>query len=236
MRKYILITTLLLMWSNICWAQYEPTTSGERVTHTYFCLDYNEEHEQANWVYYTLSPQNITGEAERTNTFRIDPKVSTRSASTSDYTKSGYDRGHLCPAADMSHNEVAMKESFYMSNMSPQAPSLNRGKWKSLEELVREWCKTKGELHITVGGVLKDGLPQIGANGVSVPESYYKVIYSVSDGEMIGFIMPNEKLELAVEEYATTIDNVEELIGIDLYPQLNDSIKESRIDLSKWDF
>ncbi len=226
---------LSLLSGNICLAQYEPSAAGELIEHTYYCLDYNEEHEQANWVYYSLKPENITGEAERTNTFRIDPKVSTKSASTADYTKSGYDRGHLCPAADMSHNEVAMRESFYMSNMSPQAPSLNRGRWKSLEELVREWCKDKGELHITVGAVLKSGLPQIGTNGVSVPESYYKVIYSVSDGEMIGFIMENKKLDGDVKSYATTIDNIEDIIGIDLFPQL-DQTKESSIDLSKWQF
>ncbi len=226
---------MLLLWVNFSFAQYEPTATGELIEHTYFTLDYNEEHEQANWVYYSLKPENITGEAERTNTFRIDPKVSTKSASTSDYTKSGYDRGHLCPAADMSHNETAMRESFYMSNMSPQAPSLNRGRWKSLEELVREWCKDKGELHITVGGVLKDGLSQIGTNGVSVPEEYYKVIYSVSDGEMIGFVMPNQKLDGDVKSYAITIDEVEALIGIDLFPQLDQS-KESKVDFSKWQF
>ncbi len=226
---------MLLLWVNFSFAQYEPTATGELIEHTYFTLDYNEEHEQANWVYYSLKPENITGEAERTNTFRIDPKVSTKSASTSDYTKSGYDRGHLCPAADMSHNETAMRESFYMSNMSPQAPSLNRGRWKSLEELVREWCKDKGELHITVGGVLKDGLSQIGTNGVSVPEKYYKVIYSVSDGEMIGFVMPNQKLDGDVKSYAITIDEVEALIGIDLFPQLDQS-KESKVDFSKWQF
>ncbi len=230
-----LLSLLILTWANICFAQYEPTATGEFIEHTYYCLDYNEQHEQANWVYYSLKPENITGEAERSNTFRIDPKVSTKSASTSDYTKSGYDRGHLCPAADMSHNETAMRESFYMSNMSPQAPSLNRGRWKSLEELVRDWCKDKGELHITVGGVLKDGLPQIGANGVSVPDGYYKVIYSVSDGEMIGFVMPNQKLDGDVKSYATTIDEVEALIGIDLFPQLDQS-KESKVDFSKWQF
>ncbi|MFI3293123.1 MAG: DNA/RNA non-specific endonuclease [Rikenellaceae bacterium] len=230
-----LSTLILIFVANFCFAQYEPKVAGEFVQHTYYCLDYNEQHEQANWVYYSLKPENITGEAERSNTFRIDPKVSTKSASTSDYTKSGYDRGHLCPAADMSHNEEAMRESFYMSNMSPQAPSLNRGRWKNLEELVRVWCKDNGELHITVGAILKDGLPQIGANGVSVPESYYKVIYSVSDGEMIGFIMPNQKLDGEVASYATTIDEVESLIGIDLFPQL-DQTKEATINLSKWKF
>ncbi len=230
-----LLTLLLLLTANISFAQYEPKASGELVQHTHYCLDYNESHEQANWVYYHLTPANIGGGEERTNTFRIDPKVSSKSASTSDYTKSGYDRGHLCPAADMSHTPEAMRESFYMSNMSPQTPSLNRGKWKGLEELVREWCLKRGELHIVVGGVLKEGLPTIGANRVSVPENYYKAIYSPCDNEMIAFIMPNAKLEEPIANYAVTIDALEEIINIDLFPQLGEEM-EGKININKWEF
>ncbi len=232
--KHTIISLLLLLHITICLGQYEPKANGELVIHTHYTLDYNESHEQANWVYYHLSADKLTNEVERTNSFRIDPKVSTKSASTSDYTKSGYDRGHLCPAADMSHSEEAMRESFYMSNMSPQAPSLNRGKWKGLEDLVRKWCAQKGELHITVGGVLKDGLPYIGANKVSVPELYYKAIYSPRDGQMIGFIMPNKKLDEDILNYATTIDSLEIIIGIDLYPSLGEEM-ESRVNLGMWD-
>ncbi len=220
-------TLLLLLTSHICFAQYEPKATGELVTHEYYSLDYNEQHEQSNWVYYKLSPENITGEAERSNTFRLDPKVSTKSASTSDYTKSGYDRGHLSPAADMSHCEVAMKESFYMSNVSPQLPAFNRGGWKILEESVRKWCATKGELHIVVGGVLEEGLPTIGANKVSIPKRFYKVIYAPQSAEMIAFIMPNAKIEKPTAEYATTVDEVEKIIGYDLFYGLEDKVEDS---------
>ncbi len=228
-------TLILLLLSQFAFGQYEPKAAGELVTHTHYTLDYNEPHEQANWVHYHLTPKNINGGVKRTNSFRPDPKVSTKSATTTDYTKSGYDRGHLCPAADMSHTEEAMRESFYMSNMSPQAPMLNRGKWKTLEEAVRRWALSKGELHITVGGVLKSGLPQIGANKVSVPEHYYKAIYSPTDGEMIAFLMPNTKLDNPIESYAMTVDEVEAIIKIDLFPQADQKL-EGKINLSKWDF
>ncbi len=235
-----IIYTLLLLFTTQCGlAQYEPKAQGELITHENYSLDYNEEHEQANWVYYKLAPQNIAGGAKRTNSFKIDPKVSTHSASTSDYTKSGYDRGHLCPAADMSHTTVAMRESFYMSNMSPQAPALNRGGWKLLEEQVREWCLEKGELYIVVGGILESGLPTIGGNGVSIPKSYYKVIYSPQEQEMIAFVMPNEKLPLPTQSYVTSVDEVEEITGIDLFYQLEDAVEdqlEANSDLSKWKF
>ncbi len=226
---------LLLLLTQFAFAQYEPKAKGELVQHTHYTLDYNESHEQPNWVYYHLRPTNIYGGVKRTNNFRPDPKVSTLSATTSDYTKSGYDRGHLGPAADMSQSEEAMRESFYMSNMSPQAPMLNRGGWKTLEEAVRRWCLESGELHITVGGVLKGGLPQIGANKVSVPEHYYKAIYSPKKGEMIAFLMPNTKLDNPIESYAVTVDDVEAVIGIDLFPQADQTL-EGKIELSKWGF
>ncbi len=229
------LTLLLLLLVQFAFGQYEPKATGELVKHTYYTLDYNEPHEQANWVYYHLQTKNINGGVKRTNNFRPDPEVSTGSAVTSDYTKSGYDRGHLCPAADMSHTQEAMNESFYMSNISPQTPSLNRGAWKNLEEAVRRWCLSKGELHIVVGGVLKEGLPQIGKNKVSVPEQYYKAIYSPSDGEMIAFLMPNTKLDREFGSYAVTVDEVEAIINIDLFPQLDQKM-ESKINLSKWDF
>ena len=76
---------------------------------------------------------------KRKNDFRIDPVVKTVSATPADYRNSGYDRGHLCPAGDMAFSEIAMSESFYMSNISPQVPSFNRGIWKTLEQKVRDW-------------------------------------------------------------------------------------------------
>ena len=65
----------------------------------------------------------ITGQSERTENFRPDPAVPSGSAQLNDYKNSGYDRGHLCPAGDMTFNEQAMSETFYLSNMSPQEPA-----------------------------------------------------------------------------------------------------------------
>ena len=114
----------------------------EIVKHTAFTLCYSEAHEQAKWVAYHLTAEmcDNSGE-ERTNNFRTDPDVKTGSASPEDYKKSGFDRGHLCPAGDMGWSEQTMSESFFMSNMSPQAPSFNRGIWKKLEEQIRVFRK-----------------------------------------------------------------------------------------------
>ena len=104
----------------------------ETVTqHSAYSLVYNHKHMQANWVAYNLTYGNTIGGAERSSKFSIDPAISPRTAVTSDYTKTGYDRGHLAPAGDMKFSAQAMAESFYMSNVSPQLPGFNRGIWKN---------------------------------------------------------------------------------------------------------
>ena len=117
--------------------EFLPHGKGEIVRHTYFVLSYNSIHKQANWVYYFPQLTNKTNKTKRTNNFKEDTSVWAGSAKPSDYTKSGYDRGHLCPAGDMTLSVEAMSETFFMSNMSPQVPGFNRGIWKSVEDQVR---------------------------------------------------------------------------------------------------
>ena len=101
------------------------------VQHDYYTLSYNEQYEQADWVMYRLSGDSLKGDKfRRKNDFRKDTLITTESATLNDYKRSGYDRGHLCPAADRSWSETALSETFYMSNMSPQKPRFNRGIWK----------------------------------------------------------------------------------------------------------
>ena len=103
-----------------------------------YSLGYIEYHEQPAWVTYKLTRTEATTKAaKRGDDFREDPSVPTGSATLADYRRSGYDRGHLAPAADMAFSSKTMSESFYMSNMSPQKPAFNRGCWKELEEQVR---------------------------------------------------------------------------------------------------
>jgi len=198
--------------------------SDEVVTHTGFSLLYNESYEQASWVAYFLTRERTNKQFDRTDKFLPDPKISTGSATDSDYAGSGYDRGHLAPAADMGWSSVAMQESFYYSNMSPQVPSFNRGIWKKLEEQVRSWAVEYDSIFIVTGPVLKPGLPGIGPNNVSIPEYYYKVIldHKGADVKGIGFILPNGASNEALTTYAVSIDSVERMTGIDFFPALPD--------------
>ena len=207
-----------------------------------YTLCYRESYEQAEWSAYCLTEDELVKNAKRSDDFRADPEITTGSATPADYKKSGYDRGHLSPAADFAFSEKAMSETFYMSNMSPQKGSLNRGIWKDLESKVREWAELYGRVYVISGPVLEKPATEyksIGENQVSVPEFYYKVILaplyadendkaSPEDAQnimMMAFIFPNEKCEGTLDDYAVTVDEVESRTGLDFFAPLPDSIE-----------
>ena len=216
----------------------EPKSTGEIIKHTYYSLAYSEENEQAYWVYYELTPELINGTQSRTDDFRADPLVSTGSASLSDYSGSGYDRGHLCPAADMTLNKTSMSESFYLSNMSPQLAGFNRGIWSTLEAQVRKWALVYSKLYVVSGPIFKDDISSIGANQVTVPGYYYKVLFDGKD-KMIGFILPNASSSKSLIQFIVNVDKIEEETGIDFFSGLDDKLEnqlEGSINTASWDF
>lgn len=215
-----------------------PASAGEIVRHTWYVLAYNEDYEQAEWVAYQLTRQHLNeNHAERPNTFRPDPDVRTESATPRDYASSGYDKGHLCPAADMAFDSKAIDETFYMSNISPQVPAFNVGIWRELEELTRDWARKFKDLYVVTGPVLRPGRPHIGFSKVAVPEAFYKVLYAPDQEKSIAFVIPNELGNQSVMSFSCNIDQVEELTGIDFFPKLlngpNEAI-EASLDRSIW--
>ena len=122
-----------------------------------FHLSYNEKHEQSNWVAYILTKKMVRNDkVDRSDNFRSDKNIKTKSASLNDYRGTGYDRGHLAPAADMHWSELSMSESFLMSNMSPQEAEFNRGVWKKLEEQVRDFAVENETIFVVTGPVFKN--------------------------------------------------------------------------------
>lgn len=219
-----------------------PANDGGLTVHSGYTLKYSEEHEQPLWVAYVLTPaEAVIKVTDRQDNFRPDPSIITGSATLADYRGSGYDRGHLAPFADLSWSEESASDSFYLSNMSPQAPALNRGRWQDLEATVRTFSLS-GPICVVTGPVLSGGpYKTIGENKVSVPEYYFKAIL-FHDGDRtraIGFIMPNGNCPDKVQAYAVTIDDVEKMTGLDFFPLLPDELEnavESTFDLSLWDF
>ncbi|MCS7036848.1 MAG: DNA/RNA non-specific endonuclease [Saprospiraceae bacterium] len=200
-----------------------PTsTTGAVVRHTYYVLSYSEDHEQAEWVAYELLRERLQQPwVERFGAFRPDPDVRTESATPRDYSGSGYDRGHLVPAADMAFDAKAMDETFFMSNISPQVRTFNGGVWRELEENIRDWAKRMDVLYVVTGPVLtRPGLGQIGFNRVTVPSAFYKVIYAPQQRNAIGFVIPNAMSDRPLLEYACSVDEVEKITGIDFFLRL----------------
>lgn len=220
-----------------------PSSNYEVTTHAHFALGYDEKHEQAAWVAYKLEGRETRGSAEREDRFIPDPKVRTKSARHSDYSGSGYDRGHLAPAADFKFSEKAMAESFYMSNMSPQKPRFNRGIWKELEEKVRANVRRDKAYYVVSGPVLKGGrLRKIGRKTkVSIPRYYYKILLDLEEPEIkaIAFLMKNEGSDKPLSSFVVSIDKIEEVTGIDFFPNLPDDLEkklESSTSLKGWEF
>ena len=211
------------------------------VRHAAYALVYSEEHEQARWVAYELTEAETHGPEERSSGFYEDPDVPTGSATDADYAGSGFDRGHLAPAGDMTWSSTAMTESFYYSNMSPQQPSFNRGIWKKLETLARAWGQTYGAVFIITGPVLEAGLPVIGPNKVSVPAAYYKIIlrYNGNDWHAIAFLLPNAASSDPLTTFVRPVDEIEKRTGLDFFPALPDDLEnglEAAVDQAKWDW
>ena len=127
----------------------------------------------------------------------------------------------------MGYSMETMVQSFYCSNMSPQVPRFNRGIWKKLEMQVRNWAITYDSLYIVTGPIFSDSMKVIGPHRVAVPKAYYKVLLQKRNRnwEGIGFILPNSNTKVDFKDYATNIDKVEEITGLDFFWGLEDRIE-----------
>lgn len=221
-----------------------PTIKDNRsdrvITHKGYTVSYNYDWKIPNWVAYELTDWEVEGEVPRYDKFKPDPMVPQyATAVTDDYKYSGYDRGHMAPAADMKWDEQVMKESFYLSNICPQNPNLNGGVWKDLEEQVRDLAYQKGSIFVVCGPIVNDASTTIGLNKVVVPQAFFKVLLQENNGEIhtIGFVYENKSGSKPMSTYAMTVDEVEKMTNIDFFPSLPDNIEksvESDVDFSKW--
>lgn len=207
-------------------------TRPERcLEHLGYTVSYHPNWHIPNWVAYELTAQETEGFEERTNKFLPDPKIKYNPVVTSDYTHSGYDRGHMAPAADMKWSAQAMQESFYMTNICPQNHNNNAGDWKDLEELGRDWARRYGSIYICCGPVVTDTTQTIGyERKIVVPQAFYKVFLrqkAGSDWTAIGFVMPNQAGNRPLMTYMKTVNEIEEMTGIDFFYRLPDAVEET---------
>lgn len=220
--------------------QWLPTsTTGEVIHQNYFVLSYSEVHEQAEWVAYELKKNQLTNQQFDRPYFVQDRKVSAESADWRNYKNSGYDRGHLVPAADRSFDYNAFHETFLTSNISPQNREFNAGIWNRLEQNVRRWANKKNGVFVITGGVLEDGLPTIGDEEVSVPNEFYKIVIDVFEEKpkLIAFLIPNQPSGRSYFDFVVSVDEIEAKTGIDFLHHLPDALEfplEKEISTSYW--
>ncbi|WP_053971463.1 DNA/RNA non-specific endonuclease [Mangrovimonas sp. ST2L15] len=211
------------------------STTGVIVHHQGYSLSYSEAYEQAEWVAYELLEDQLSDVDRKRPYFEVDEAIPTGAASWRNYKNSGYDRGHLCPAADRQFDEDLFNETFLTSNISPQNHEFNSGIWNSLEQKVRYWAKSYHGVYVVTGGVLKPGLETIGSEKGAVPEYFYKIILDYNEGnpKAIAFLMPNRALGRKIKPYIVSVDSIEKLTGIDFFPKMEDRLEEE-IEV-KWD-
>ena len=218
---------------------YPTTTTGVIIEHAYYHLSYAEKHEQAEWVAYEMKKSQLSQNEIKRPYFVEDRDVKSGSADWRSYKNSGYDRGHLCPAADRKFDYDAFHETFLTSNISPQNRQFNGGIWNRLEQKVRFWAKKYDGVFVITGGVLKNGLPAIGDDRVSVPEEFYKIVVDASGDELkaVAFLIPNKGTDASFYDFAVTIDQIEAKTGIDFFPALPNSEEkklEATVNLKAW--
>lgn len=219
----------------------EQSRKEQIIRHEGYTVSYNSDFKIANWVAWDLTKEEAQSKkAVRTNNFVPDPEAKGATAYDEDYKGTGFDRGHLAPAADMKWSAKAMRESFYFSNICPQNKNLNKGVWNSLEQKSRQWSMKYDTLLIVAGPVIQKDMRRLGKNRVGVPSHFYKVICTMSDGnyEGIGFLFENtEHKNVSLIDYAIPIDSVEKVTGIDFFyliPERKQKKMESEINISKW--
>ena len=217
-----------------------PDVDNRMLNYRGFTVAFNPSKPQPNYTVWTLEPEETDGPYSRKDAnFMPDDNVE-GSATLADYRNSGFDRGHMAPAADMKWSKQAMNDCHLLTNMCPQDNRLNAGAWATVEKNARKWALRHGPLVIVAGPVLSDRMPRtIGTSKIPVPERFFKVILAPkADPPMgIAFIMPNEYVEGGAQATVTSIDEAEAVTGFDFFAALPDDIEadvEKQNSLRSW--
>ena len=209
-----------------------------------YTLSFNKETNLPNWVAWRLDKKKLAQKVNRERYgFAADPDMEgVNAVVTQDYARSGYDRGHMCPANDSRWSGEAMKESFYMTNICPQNHNLNSGDWNELEQACHRWAEQQ-PVYIVCGPILykKSQAQYIGKeHQIRVPEAFFKVVLTgVEKGNprAIGFIYKNAEGNRPLDAYVNTVDQVERITGFDFFPALPDEVEaqvESQYTMKDW--
>ena len=223
--------------------------------HSAMIIGFNCDLKLAAWSFHVLSPDVLVGGVSRTNDFRKDSLIECGDGIEQDYFRRfpkedgtvtfenfGFDRGHLAPSADFRWSQKALSESYFYSNITPQAPGFNRESWAEVEDLMRRiMANNPRTYYIVTGPILDKNLPKVekGTNKLPIPAFHYKIIIDLTPDNQKGmaFLMPNKKCDMPPSAYVVSIDSIEKLTGLDFFSKLDQSIAasiESKSNFSLW--
>lgn len=241
--KYIITIIIILVAShayattNLIYAGQPISTQAVLVlTNQGYIVGYSEEQKCPLWVCYRIDNVTNLTAPPRPGSFRVDKRTASK-VKPSDYTNTGYDRGHLAPSygIGLMWGAEAQRETFLMSNVIPQDPALNRGPWKKLELLVaKKWSKHSTRLWIITGPIFNRAHTNH-INGIKLPGGSYKIL--LNEGErlsVLAFGIPqNVNVRDEPEQFLLNVDAIETLTGLDFFHELPDEL-ENRIEKGLW--
>ena len=217
------------------------TASDNILEYEGYTASYNTSTLIPNWVAYELTDAETRGDAQRDDkVFSMDLSFKGPQAKREDYSKSGWTKGHMAPAGDFFWSDAALTETFYFMNVCPQDETLNAKDWNYLEKQVRRWAREYGKVWVVTGPIIgKNRYGTIGDDKVVVPDAFFKAVM-VQSGSLyssIGFVMGNDSQRYYLADCAVSVNDLEKLTGVDLFPSLPDSIEElveADYDFSVW--
>ena len=226
---------------------FMPTTSSdcnEIIDYNFYSVSFCENFGLSEWAIYILNINQLDNRIPRTNDFRPDPNLHKRGvgATMADYKGSGFDRGHLVPAADMKYGAEAMSESFYLTNIVPQYPAFNRGDNNRHENIFRDWAWQSNErsIIVIVGWNTNDNFTDFLHGGnIPVPKNSYRIYIDYVNFRAIAFYVPSVPLDRVPSgikatgrnfitdrneliTYTISIDSLETITGLDFFHKLSD--------------
>lgn len=214
--------------------RYGCPAADQILVNRFYSVGYSYYFRQAKWALEIVDPdKKDLDEVARSDNFRPDFRVPKRfRADLSDYSGSGYDRGHLVASANLNDEHIQNSETFLLSNMSPQTPRFNRQKWRSLESAVRKLDENSKvlETYVITGPIFDFShvIEMIGEgdrNGVSipVPSHFFKCVLTEEKSgrlKMWAFEMVNSELNGALKEYQVSTSYIEKRAGILIWGDL----------------
>ena len=203
-----------------------------------FAIGYSNKYRQPQWVSYVLYRDKLSGKKyKRHNKFEVDPAVLLNPVIPIDYTDTGFDRGHMAPAADMSFSLKTLRHSFFMSNISPQMPGCNRGIWKRLENRIRWYVLRHNDIYIVTGPIFYAEPERLEKSKIPIPAAFYKILFDFKSFRMIGFIISNSPSKKTLKKFAVPVDEIEKQTGLDFFSELSPYLEyylEKKINYNMW--